>query len=380
MTDPFKTTISSLAPVTSLAGSEVYPVNQGSATKKATINQFRSAVISAAPSPLGNWNSIVTAFGGDISHIQNPLAYQITGDATLGQPTSGYVYTPEAYPNVAYLYNSSGYNHDTAGAGGRTAAVAYRVYVYQAGQGDAVAYNATAFVVGSRPGATDFLANPAASLFNGDMTAGSGGVYLNPVEVILHDAGYDVAGVGYVSNLDRNNAAGALGVFWAGFRAQSIGTVDVNAAYSVYGKFSVGLDLSPATLDSNKVAIALKANDRVYFETTSSNSRYPTALGDTYFSFDTSLGAGAWHLIVNNQSAIQAYSDQIISVQNIRTEGVFKVSTSQVVGPRSTGWSAMTGTADKATVYDTAAVTLAQLAGRVLSLQAALTTHGLIGI
>lgn len=38
----------------------------------------------------------------------------------------------------------------------------------------------------------------------------------------------------------------------------------------------------------------------------------------------------------------------------------------------------MTGTT-MATRYDTATVTLAQLAGRVMAMQAALTTHGLLG-
>lgn len=51
----------------------------------------------------------------------------------------------------------------------------------------------------------------------------------------------------------------------------------------------------------------------------------------------------------------------------------------QVVGPRITGYTAMTGTANKATAYDTSTVTLAQLAGRMMQLQADLTTHGLIG-
>lgn len=51
----------------------------------------------------------------------------------------------------------------------------------------------------------------------------------------------------------------------------------------------------------------------------------------------------------------------------------------KVLGARDTGWAAMTGTANESTVYDTATVTLAQLAGRVMALQAALTTHGLIG-
>lgn len=57
----------------------------------------------------------------------------------------------------------------------------------------------------------------------------------------------------------------------------------------------------------------------------------------------------------------------------------YQVSGTQVVGARNTGWSAMTGSTNKATVYDTSTVTLAQLAGRVMALQAALTAHGLIG-
>jgi hypothetical protein len=57
----------------------------------------------------------------------------------------------------------------------------------------------------------------------------------------------------------------------------------------------------------------------------------------------------------------------------------FLVGANSVVGARNTGWAAMTGTTNKATVYDTATVTLPQLAGRMMALQAALTTHGLIG-
>ncbi len=51
----------------------------------------------------------------------------------------------------------------------------------------------------------------------------------------------------------------------------------------------------------------------------------------------------------------------------------------QVLGARDTGWTAMTGTPDEATAYATGSVTLPQLAGRVAAIQAALTTHGLIG-
>jgi hypothetical protein len=64
---------------------------------------------------------------------------------------------------------------------------------------------------------------------------------------------------------------------------------------------------------------------------------------------------------------------------NLGSGRVLKVNGTQVVGPRDTGWAAMTGSADEGTTYDTSTVTLPQLAGRVMALQAALTTHGLIG-
>lgn len=59
--------------------------------------------------------------------------------------------------------------------------------------------------------------------------------------------------------------------------------------------------------------------------------------------------------------------------------GRYQIASTQVVGPRETGFAAMTGATNKATTYDTSTVTLAQLAGRVMALQAALTLHGLIG-
>ncbi len=60
--------------------------------------------------------------------------------------------------------------------------------------------------------------------------------------------------------------------------------------------------------------------------------------------------------------------------------GAIRINGLEVLRDRNVGWVAMTGTANENTVYDTATVTLAQLAGRVMALQAALTTHGLIGV
>jgi hypothetical protein len=68
-----------------------------------------------------------------------------------------------------------------------------------------------------------------------------------------------------------------------------------------------------------------------------------------------------------------------ISGGSVATDTSLIVGADQVVAARDTGWTAMTGTSDKASVFDTSSVTLSQLASRVLSLQAALATHGLIG-
>jgi hypothetical protein len=91
----------------------------------------------------------------------------------------------------------------------------------------------------------------------------------------------------------------------------------------------------------------------------------------------SALGSDA---VIHLRLAAKA-SGSIIAENNIVLEAtrVLVVNSSQVVGARDTGWTAMTGTADKVTSYATSTVTLAQLAGRVMALQTALTTHGLIG-
>lgn len=60
--------------------------------------------------------------------------------------------------------------------------------------------------------------------------------------------------------------------------------------------------------------------------------------------------------------------------------GIISINGVGVVTSRRTGYSnAMTGTANRATSYDTATITLVQLAQRVKALQDDLSTHGLIG-
>ncbi|MEM5461413.1 hypothetical protein VSR69_42585 [Paraburkholderia phytofirmans] len=271
--------------------------------------KFFSA-IHAAPATLGDHDSIETAFNGDVTHSIFQSEHRITGAATLGQPTTGYVYTPETYQEYVRLYNSSGWNNGTSDNSGRTAAVAKRIALEQYGQGDCVAYNATAFVSGARAGATSFLANPAASLWNGDMTAGSSGVYLNPYETFLSDGGFDVAGIGSVSNLERTNATGALFAWWGGYRVQSVGSAKIDVAFSAIGGARFGLDLSYLQLDATQSAIALSANQRIYGNVTATDpdARYPIVSGD-WFGYQSSISG--WVFQIANNNVLQMNGNQV---------------------------------------------------------------------
>jgi hypothetical protein len=340
---------------------------------------YATTAISAPPTSVGSHTGINNSFTGDITGIRYPVRHTISGATTLTQPATGYKHTPETSPFYVWLANSSGWNESLSGDDGRTMASAFHTRVSNTGLGDTVAYLARGFVSGTKPGATKIFANSAIGLFAGDCFAGADGVYLNPLELICEDQGYDAAAVGGVFRLYRTDGTGALDAFWTGLRVQSQGTERIDVGLTVAGPVKYGIDLSYADHDANAAGICMKADQRVYGNVTASDSasRFPTALGSSYWSYSSSLTA--WHFVTGGNSALQIYSDKVISPQAIRSDTEFRVSTLKVVGARNTGWTAMTGTTDKATSYDTATVTTAQLAGRVMALQAALTTHGLIG-
>lgn len=277
------------------------------------------SVVDTAPSSFGNETSPLTAFNGDLSRCQFPISHTVTGAATLGQPTTGYLYRPEAMPHYTYLYNASGWNQSTASNIGRTGIAAYRTKVFQTGQGDAVCYNGSVFVNSTRSGSTDFLANPAGVLFNGDMEAGADGVYLNPYETLCLDNGYDAACAGIVNNFVRTNATGAKSAVWQGYRAQNTGSATCDALISATGKWVTGLDLAMSILDfgATKAAISLKANDRIYFNNAA------TALGNLNANFRTTVfnldyveynsALSAFNFVQNNSSRLQVGATVVVN-------------------------------------------------------------------
>jgi hypothetical protein len=338
--------------------------------------------IQAPPQSVGNQDSIQTAFNGDLSKCQLAIEHRISGDATLGQPTTGYLFTPETAAIYGYLYNTSGHNQASNSNIGRTAATFLRVKADNYGQGDCMAFNASAFVSGAKPNATSFLANPAASIMAGDVQAGSNGVYLNPFEIAMQDNGFDVAGIGFVVNSRRTNETGALDSVWMGFRSQSVGTANIDAHLSCSGKAKIGLDLVGSVFTSDKAAIAMKAGDRIYFNSTNPlTSKYPDGVifGNSYIDYDT--GISGVRVVAGGVASLQVSSSGVVSPVAFNTTDSFKVSGVKIAGARKSGWAIATGTATRS-AFDTASVTLSQLAERVKALIDDLHSsngHGLIG-
>lgn len=336
--------------------------------------------VTSAPTA-GTHSSIDTAFNGT---FKSPFAveHRVTGSTTIGQPTSGYTYTPEASNFYGYLYTTTGYNHSTSTNVGRTGLPFMRLKIDQYGQGDAVAYNATVFVTGTKAGSTSFLANPAGVLFNGDMTAGADGVYLNSQEFALNDGGYDAAILGPVVNINRSNATGAKGAFAASFASQSTGSAAIDAHMYGTGKARIGLDFTGSDFGAGLAAIALAPTHRIYLNcANASSTKFPdeTTFSNYWIDYDSS--GGAIRIIHNNTAALQIKNTDITSPVFFNTADSYKVSGSAVVKARKTGWTTATGTATR-TTFDTATVTTVQLAERVKALIDDLhitAGHGLIG-
>ena len=248
--------------------------------------------IMQAPSGAPNANDISTAFNGDFSHVTLAFEHRIAdtaGGHTIGTPASNsYLYNPQTAAIYGYVHNTSGTNGTTGDNSSRTGAVASRLKVDNYGQGDLVAYNASGYVASILPGATHFLANPAIGLFGGDVEAGISGAYLNPFELSLNDQGFDVAAIGAVVNLNRTNATGALGATWIGYRSQSDGSKPADAHFSATGTSRIGLDLVGA-ISPVKAAVAIKANDRIYLNSTNSDShQFPNSVieGTEWLEYD----------------------------------------------------------------------------------------------
>jgi len=262
-------------------------------------------------------------------------------------PTT-YTNYPEWCQRFGVYDYTGGFNTDSGtNALGRSGAFVNTARLYHGGQGDLVARNFFGEIYSNRAGATHFLASPALVVENGDLgVTGSGtGCYLNHSEYIFSDNGYAVACIDRVRNYFRTNSGSTINQVWIHDRPQSGGSQPIDAFYSVAGSGKVGLDFTPTTFTADKAAIALKQEDRIYFESSSTpdplNAQwYADTLGSTYLS---ALSGSFLTAVCNGSTSLQVGPSDIFS---LNANGISIASTGLLrftgTGQYSTGSSTAT--------------------------------------
>jgi len=199
--------------------------------------------------------------------------------------------------------------------------------------------------------------------------------------------------------IGKQDAAGSTCEAFAAFRVSPQGNVLTAGRFRYgfhmvcdkdYGIYMAGptvenvIDLAPT---SSKIGVKIGGASSDAGFVHDGTAPYGMRFSGTYANAAIRMAEGVG-IAYESTGAIQMkYNAGFMELRNtgvLRTSfststGAMKVGANQVVGVRDTGWAAMTGTGNKATVYDVSSVTLPQLAARMASLQAALTTHGLIG-
>lgn len=342
---------------------------------------FIRSFIKERPAALGVHTSVETAFDGDLSGSPYQTEHRITGDDTLGSPTTGYLDTPETSPHRDYMFVQSGHNESVSSNDGRTSAAVHFANLFHDGQGDAAIWRGKVFLNKTKADATSIWACPAGILINGQISAGVDHVYFNPLEWLLDDKGFDVAAVGGVFNLKRTVDTGGLGAFWNGLRVQSIGTKDVESFICGTGKFKVGADFTQGTY--SQAAIALKSGQRIALNATGGTYNCASA-GNDYIEH-TTTGITGIHVVIGGASILQVTGNQVTSTQNINLPNgyKYKINGNIVVNARVTGWSVPTGTKTRSG-FDPSTVSLQTLAEHLAALiedlhNGATGKHGLIG-
>ena len=142
-------------------------------------------------------------------------------------------------------------------------------------------------------------------------------------------------------------------------------TITVTRALTVSGLLTAtGKIASPLTIGTGAGAITL----------TEGTNASVNIGGDSIISRVTGAGFLLNQLV--NVSGLLTASAGV----NVPTGQTYQFNAVQVVSARVTGYTAFTGTnTNRGTAYDTATITLIQLAERVRALQVDLTAHGLIG-
>jgi hypothetical protein len=242
----------------SVAWTSLVGVNYGPGQIITSDGNNRAPVTSVLNAPIttfGNIGSPQQAFNGDLSHLGYADQHIVTGTATLGQPTTGYMQSAENDGAFHEFYNASGYNNDTGDNGGRTGVAYETIRIDQYGQGDMEGIFCSGIVSSTKTGSTNYLADPETSCLAGGLFAGANGAYLEDIGALnASDNGFDVAAVGTAIAFNRTNSTEALAETWNADNRLSIGSQPMDTLENATGPYIMGYDLSNVTFGEYRLA------------------------------------------------------------------------------------------------------------------------------
>lgn len=190
---------------------------------------------------------------------------------------------------------------------------------------------------------------------------------INPTTSIA----YNGSAMTYGTNTTSTNVTGsaATGIFSRNF-------INLGTGGGTAGPVTVGSSFSSRSLGTRLIIQSASATSDADMAIGFNTNTFWQSVITSSYSFAWYAGAGS----TGGTAATHLMNLSGTGVLNlVQSAGKLQIAGTQVVGPRDTGWTAFTGATNKATSYDTATVTLVPLAERVAAIQAALTTHGLIG-
>jgi len=182
------------------------------------------------------------------------------------------------------------------------------------GGGDAYAHVARVNVYNDnqQPGQTHFFTTATGSMYGGDMTGCTAGVYLTGMEQQYTDNTFggikNIAVISNVQSFNRNIDNGTYGCIWNGTLFKSEGTVYCNSAHVIQGKWKRGIDTVLGDFGTDQMAILMKADQKIGFNgfTTADSDGYSlwgSVSSTTHIGLNSSLGA--MEHVVNGTSVLR---------------------------------------------------------------------------
>lgn len=256
--------------------------------------------------------------------LSQPLAGNVTVGQTIRFGWGQYIQPFEANPMNLMIYAAPGTlnANQKGGVGGSGGQVVYGIHVTgknSAGGGGLGGFHALINVdqpfAGYDP--SDPYNTATGFLFGGQVAANCNNAYISGIEYVMSDNNFPGTSINMILNAERQNAGSGRHHFWRMIQFNGSPFLPVDSWMGGNAKAKYGLDMTNGDFSSNfNAAIALKQNQRIYFNSTS-DSFGANAVGDSSIYYNSV--ANKMVVNVGNQDAWQFDANGLTaSVSNAR--------------------------------------------------------------